>query len=329
MFRSVFFKLSLSAAFFCGSGFLQACCLTFAEGADVRLSQEKVIIVWNAKSKMQHFVRQARFDTNEEDFGFIVPTPTIPDLGVADERAFEQLEMIFARLAQTRAAAATDSVGAGFGGVEVVKREIVGDYEATVVRASDGAALSSWLAEHGFASRPAMTEWLDHYSKQDWVFTAFRFLRDEPTGALTQAIRLSFQTDKPHYPYKMPRDTWPAGWKRPMTVYFVAAGPGVSRYVGSDANWEAQVRDSVPLTEDDAARLAKNLGLRTQDLPGRPSLTVFENGANPDGYDRDIYFATMGGVGPWPWVGGAAAIFVIGLWALTMRGRRSSMPQAA
>jgi len=68
-----------------------ACCIA-SSGKPVWLTKEKVIIVWDAERKIEHFIRQASFDTKARDFGFIVPTPSVPELAVANPEAFTMIE---------------------------------------------------------------------------------------------------------------------------------------------------------------------------------------------------------------------------------------------
>jgi hypothetical protein len=297
-----------------------ACCVV-SGGTWVQLANEKVIIVWDEEHKTQHFIRQARFDTKADDFGFIVPTPAEPKLAVANPDAYLKLE----RLVPRPLGAAKKSSGAvmmGAGGVDVIRTERVGDYQATIVRATDGKAMNDWLKANGYVSRPAMEEWLDYYAKQQWVFTAFKFLRKEPTGAWTQAIRVSFPTDKPRYPYKMPKDTWPAGWRRPLNIYFVAPHRIESKYVGSDRHWEAKEKWSGNLPQEMRAGLAADLSLKDSDLPANAVVTIFENGENPYGYAEDLYFTASTAAAPWAWLGGGVAL--VTLMAL-LRRRKSGV----
>src|SRR5262245_52407848 len=49
-------------------------------GPSISIAEESAIIVWDPAKKVQHFIRRAAFDTTSSDFGFLVPTPTMPEL---------------------------------------------------------------------------------------------------------------------------------------------------------------------------------------------------------------------------------------------------------
>src|SRR5688572_6739034 len=68
-----------------------ACAPAPPEGASVVIAQEEAVIVWDDAKKLEHFVRRAVFDTKARDFGFLVPTPTQPELAEASDAVFATL----------------------------------------------------------------------------------------------------------------------------------------------------------------------------------------------------------------------------------------------
>ena len=50
------------------------------------------IIVWDPVKKVQHFIRRATFDTKSPDFGFLVPTPTMPKLAPVEDEIFGAMD---------------------------------------------------------------------------------------------------------------------------------------------------------------------------------------------------------------------------------------------
>lgn len=281
------------AALAAGIGAALACCTAYPGDRPVRLVGEQVIIVWDAAKKVQHFVRQASFEGEAENFGFIVPTPTKPEVAVADEKAFGRLMKLIPKKSEPAAAAEGGfEMADAKSEVQVIEQYKVGDYLATILKADDGKAMLKWLEQNGYDSRPAMETWLDHYAKQDWVFTALKFIRKpEDSDPKTTALRLSFKTEVPHYPYKMPSDTWPEGHIRPLTLYFVAKGEPAPVYRDSKDQWEAERLWSGPLPQNQVAGLAKEIGLKPEDIPNGAKVTILMNYQNKHGYDRDLDFA--------------------------------------
>ena len=59
---------------------LPACCPVPPNGKPVVNADQTVILLWDPATKTQHFIRQASFKSGADDFGFLVPTPTQPEL---------------------------------------------------------------------------------------------------------------------------------------------------------------------------------------------------------------------------------------------------------
>jgi hypothetical protein len=71
-----------------------ACAPAPRPGQFVRIAEESAIIIWDEKTRTQHFIRRATFDTDAPDFGFLVPTPTEPALAEVNNSAFTDLEYL-------------------------------------------------------------------------------------------------------------------------------------------------------------------------------------------------------------------------------------------
>ena len=273
------------------------CCLAFASSNPMSLVRERAVIVWDAGSGIEHFVRQTSFGGEARDFGFIVPTPTKPEVAEAKIEAFYALEALIPR----------ETAGS-----ELLDQYTVGDYEVSILQATDGKSMLDWLAKNGYDSRPAMQEWLDHYAKMKWYFAALKFVRPEDsTAPETKAVRVSFKTDVPFYPYKMPSDTWPAGHVRPLALYFISDGVARAKYRDNAGEWDAKVQWSGPVPPTTAESVATSLGLKPEDVPPGSTMTVFVNGKNAVGYDHDLYFVTYMTVLP-TWVVLIVLLFVVG-----------------
>ena len=266
-----------------------ACCIVY-RGDPVLLSYEKAAIIWDPDSKIQHFIRQASFEGQAKDFGFIVPTPSKPKVTEASASFFDFLaayEPMELRKGTESAPRATGSRGA-----ELIERYVVGDYEVSVLRAADGASLLDWLKQNDYDSRPAMEEWLDHYAQKKWFFAALKFIRTPDSDSPeTSAVRVSFMTNKPHYPYKMPADTWPKGHHRPLVLYFLSPGTVRVNYEGSREPWEADKKWQVKIGRY-ASTLPKHLKLPNGIFKPNYVITQFVNTENANGYERDLVFET-------------------------------------
>ncbi len=194
------------------------------------ISGERAIIVYDPATKTQHFIRSATFHTRgSSDFGFIVPTPAPPTFGEIDQSVFEALAESYEAARPTRkhvtlssAFMLTLSKGVDEGALPSVVelgRASVAGMDVVVVKADEVTALEEWLSSHGFAKRPALTAWLEHYVKKGFVFSAFRY---SAAGAsvTSKAARISFSTDVPLYPYLEPADS--LGRDSSLDVWLIA-----------------------------------------------------------------------------------------------------------
>lgn len=266
-------------------------CALASRTGGVTLTGEKAVIVWNPVTHTQHFIRQAQFASEEADYGFVVPTPSVPQLGEVDNAVFSVLSnYVKPFLPVPRPLSGGRGLAGTGGGIEILQVQTVGDYTATTVRAKDGKSLDAWLKQNGYRSRAALTSWSQYYAKKKWVFTALKFTGHRPGEDATQALRLSFRTAVPHYPFKMPKDTWPEGWQRPMTVFVIAPEEQRGRYVASKVDWEAKWLWSGEFSGSVVSDFLEMSGLSERDLPRDPVLTVLANNENLHGYGEDLEF---------------------------------------
>ena len=59
--------------------------------SDVEITDEAALIVWDSANQTEHFIRNANFETDAKDFGFLVPTPSVPSLHESGGRVLSEL----------------------------------------------------------------------------------------------------------------------------------------------------------------------------------------------------------------------------------------------
>jgi hypothetical protein len=285
----------------------EACAVALPRNVTVEVASESAIIVWDSATKTQHFIRRAAFNANApgetkvENFGFLVPTPTRPVLEEADDKAFDELAKVTAPKTETQKrpsggcgiGCAGGAPGGAAGKVEVLEAKHVGGYDAKVLKASDAEALGAWLKEHGYESRPALTRWLKPYVDAGWIVTAFKIARapDTSAGAAigSAAVRMSFTTDAPFFPYSEPDDMREAKTKRLLRVFFL----GDKKMVGKrgDADWPAKIIWAGQLPAEGAKAVAPLLRIPGYQPGENTWLTEFEDSSSPRTGDLDVTFA--------------------------------------
>jgi len=75
------------------------------------------------------------------------------------------------------------------GGVQIISQDVVGPYEAVILRSSQGQAITDWLQAHNFAIPSSITPVLSYYSNLSFDFVAIR-LRPNLGVRAMQPIRV-------------------------------------------------------------------------------------------------------------------------------------------
>ena len=251
---------------------VDACCPVSRMGKNYRIADQRVLIAWDPQTKIEHFVRQAAFDPplspkklNEQttsqrdesedrseskgvepdDFGFLVPSPSEPQIEEADARVFDALETAIEPriqiqdrwsvnpfplalspflLAASQTTPRVNSSAAPTSGVAVLQSKKVAGYEIAVLRASDAGELVGWLKENNYEVRKDLQEWVEPYVRDGWLITAFKYDIGSKR-ARVGSVRISFATDKPVFPYRVPKDQISEQGRGNLLKIFVV-GPG-------------------------------------------------------------------------------------------------------
>jgi hypothetical protein len=283
---------------------MQACAPVSSKGTHVAVAKESAVIIWDEKAKIQHFIRRAAFDTKVPYFGFLVPTPTQPELAEAPDELFTLLEdwtKPEERTEKRSAPYSFFSMGAKLsdapaaGSVTVLDQKRVAGYDAVVVKATDGQALREWLEKHGYDARPALTAWLEPYIKAGWIITAFQIAKaDQASDALsTQAVRMSFQAERPFFPYREPSDQREKGvnvYGRLLRLHVIAPGRMHGAFDDPAPVWTGRTVWAGPLG-DRRRDIQERLGTSTVPLPQDAWLTVFDDPASPRPWGADVFFS--------------------------------------
>jgi hypothetical protein len=277
-----------------------ACAPAPRMGDAVDIAEESAIIIWDEASKTQHFIRRASFQTKAKDFGFLVPTPTVPELKEADDQAFALLERLTAPRVITRNiprdAKAAVPAPAAAPRVTVLATAKVAGFDAVVLEANDAAALDRWLKEHGYASTPDLVEWFKPYLERNWKISAFKIDRDAQNDGFASAksVRMSFKTDAPFFPYREPASQRSGArskdWR--MLRTYVLAASRMEGTLGANGAWPGKTVWSDRIELKDFQTLLGHAKLPAAALAGALWLTEFEDGSAPRPGTDDVFFRT-------------------------------------
>ena len=276
-----------------------ACCALAGGNRSVVNADQTVIMVWDAAQKTQHFIRQASFKSNGQDVGFLVPTPSRPQLEESGDAAFATLKMITApplsKGGRGRALAAP--APAAENSVRVIEQKRVAGFDATVLTAANGKDLAEWLRKNGYSYSPQVADWAEPYVAGGWMMVALKVAKPKDGGAQpnidTAALRISFKTDRPLFPYREPESAIAAKKlgtsDRLLRIYFIAEGK-YRAAVGDDGKWSGRVGWSGDITSHRAG-LLRDLKLPAATGPAQWWLTEFTDDWPYAKAAGDVYFS--------------------------------------
>jgi hypothetical protein len=266
-----------------------ACAPAPHAGENVAIVEESAIIQWDPATKTENFTRRATFRGTARDFGFLVPTPTAPQLDEVKDDLFDQFEQktrretvykttrkidwtpLVVMFFGLRRGAEDARATAGRPPVEVLETKKLAGYEASVLDATDATALNTWLTNYGYPTTPAIAAWLDAYVKQGWKITAFKIDKATAEQARSAAVKMTFTTERPFFPYREPQTDRPYDSVRSLTIYFL--GPErVAGKIDTNVFWPGVL-------------------MWSKDIDPKTRLTKFVDTSNQRPGNDDLYFS--------------------------------------
>jgi hypothetical protein len=290
-----------------------ACCPAPRSGQSVVNADQSIVIIWDAATKTQHFIRRASFKSEGDDFGFLVPSPSKPELAESGNEAFPFLQKITEPeiITQKR-----PSGGSGCGcddkktfappagnvadkaEVRVLEEKLVAGFNAKVLEADTTEVLVQWLKENGYAYSPEVAAWAKPYVDGKWKITALKVARkkddDKSKDVTASALRMSFKTARPLFPYREPDSSKSASSlgadRRLLRIYFLAE----SRYQGDltpEQAWTGRVAWAGQMNPDNRKKVLELLRLPETTGPAEWWLTEFEDNWPYKVAPADVYFS--------------------------------------
>lgn len=224
----------------------ESCCPAPPSGKPVVNADQTVIPIWDAATKTQHFIRKATFKSDADDFGFLIPSPAKPDLAESGNEALPTLQKltepeVVQKPMPRGPGCGCDEKRVSFGvaqapdAVRVLDRKLVAGFDAVVLEAPSSKALTDWLKQHGYAYSPEVAAWAEPSIRDGGKVTALKVAKGTDTDrtVAASALRMSFRTERPLFPYREPDPTSAAkalsARQRLLRNYFLADG----RYRGA------------------------------------------------------------------------------------------------
>ena len=166
------------------------------------------------ENKTETLVLSATFRGDAKDFGWIIPTPSRPDVSKSSDELFISLDEL-TRTQQTYPMPLDIDdayrTGQNTEDVYIVETKKVEYYDIAVLTAGDSKALADWLSKNNYQFPTTSSYVLDSYIDNDWYFTAVKInteLINQSVGRQLREVHmipleLKFSSDKIVYPLKI------------------------------------------------------------------------------------------------------------------------------
>lgn len=180
-------------------------------GANATMNREVALVHWDGATETM--VMQLAMDATADNVALVVPTPTPAAVAAADKATFTELDQLTAPQirhqrhwtlwANSRAANEGARPGAAIGAPNVVAQVHLGPLEATTLAGGDLTGLQKWLADNGYAIKPAVLQAMNPYVREGWSFVALRLTSTAPIVGGLDPVRLTFGSARLVYPMRL------------------------------------------------------------------------------------------------------------------------------
>jgi len=263
-------------------------------GARVDVAEETAIIIWDKETKTEHFIRRARFLTEAKDLGFLVPTPTKPELVEVENFVFDSLWQYTNPPPPAPPSRAKFPAPANKApdAVKVLETKTLAGYDAAILEAKNPKALTEWLKKNDYPTTADTEAWLQTYIQDGWIITAFKISNatQGPPRFQTSTVRMTFQTEKPFYPYREKAGAGTSLSERLLRLYFLSQDPHEGSLAGTP--WDVEIPFAKRIDAGFQKRLETQLNLPAQTGPAKDPwfLTEFVDHATVRKSGGEVFF---------------------------------------
>jgi hypothetical protein len=172
---------------------------------EVYQNAERVIFTVNGDGTIT-IVLGIRYEGEAEEFSWVFPVPSVPELAVAETESLEVLEA--ATTLQTeylprRCEHLRVTGGGGGGGPDMLASGGIGPYDYVVLGGEgEPDALVTWLRENGYRVPEEIEPVIAAYVEEDMYFLAMRLRQDASTQDI-QPIVITYEADRVIFPIRL------------------------------------------------------------------------------------------------------------------------------
>jgi hypothetical protein len=184
-----------------------ACGGFFCSTTPIDQNAERIIFTINGDGTITAIVG-INYVGEAEDFSWIVPVPSVPELDVAETNTINQLDF-FTQVSVTApdyfcgpAMPAFVGFGGGGGGGPVLDQGAVGPYNYAVLGSEDPDEMITWLRENNYQVTPEMEPLIDVYVQEGMYFLAMKLQTDAEVSDI-QPIVMTYESENPMIPLRL------------------------------------------------------------------------------------------------------------------------------
>src|SRR5437868_6646933 len=140
--------------------------------ADINEPTQKAIILYDAGR--EDLLLQVKYEGALEDFGWLIPVPSLPKVTKGSMQPFYELSQLTQRQFGTQDKVPTLGLARRGGPeeVKVIEVKTVGAYEVSILSVRDAGSLERWLHAHGYSIPEGKGSIIDEYVQKNWYFIA-------------------------------------------------------------------------------------------------------------------------------------------------------------
>ena len=138
---------------------------------DINEPTQKAIIFHD--SGREALLLQVKYEGPLEEFGWLIPVPSVPKVEKGSMEAFYELSKLTQmHFGMYYKAATLSTRGSHDEAIKVIETKTVGAYEVAVLSAQDSGSLARWLHANDYSIPEGKSEIVDEYIRRGWCFIA-------------------------------------------------------------------------------------------------------------------------------------------------------------
>lgn len=178
----------------------------------IQETDQKAVIFYD--QGVETMVVSVAFEGNAEDFGWVIPVPSRPEVNKGSDELFTSLEELTGTTYYNdyMVPQGVSTLERSADEVTIIETKKVGYYDVTILSSTDEDALTDWLQQNDYNFPSSASYILNSYIQNDWYFVAMQ-INPKSLGwsDVSQQLReghatpvvISFPTDNIVYPLKI------------------------------------------------------------------------------------------------------------------------------